>query len=174
MRQPRAEAYLLCQDDVLLSPGLRADLERRLWPAADVGVVSLYCPSHHAHAGPPGFRREDRGWDSWGALAYVFPNRSARRLLADAEVLDHRDLGPGHGLRNVDGVVGAFCRRQGLGYYVHHPSLAEHVGQTSTLWPGESASGRRRASGPAECGDLPPPCARPPEGDLGTDPDALR
>jgi hypothetical protein len=69
LREPRAEAYLMCQDDVVLAAGLREYLERRLWPAAKAGVVSVYCPSHYSPGEQAGFHVEDRGWDSWGALA---------------------------------------------------------------------------------------------------------
>ena len=46
VRQPDADAYLMCQDDVLFTRGLRNYLGQMLWPAANVGVISLYCPSH--------------------------------------------------------------------------------------------------------------------------------
>lgn len=146
MRQPRAEAYLLCQDDVLLADGLRAYLERTLWPAPRLGVVSVYCPSHYAIGRPVGYHIEDRGWNSWGALAYVFPNPSARALLADPLVVNHRHHGPADGLRNIDSVVGRWCRRRTLPYYVHAPSLAQHIGATSTIWSQATNNGRRRAA----------------------------
>jgi hypothetical protein len=145
MREPRADAYFLCQDDALLSSGLRGYLERTLWPAADVGVVSVYCPSHYAIGRPAGFHVENRGWASWGAVAYLFPNPSARAVLTDLAVLNHRPHGPAEGMRNIDSVVGSFCQRKGLGYYVHVPSLSQHIGDTSTIWRYGSARGRRRA-----------------------------
>lgn len=146
LREPQAEAYFLCQDDVLLARGLREYLEQTLWPASAVGVVSVYCPSHYAPGRPLGFHVEDRGWASWGALAYIFPNPSARAVLADPAVLGHRHHGPAEGLRNIDSVVGSFCQRNRLPYYVHAPSLAQHVGGTSTIWRHGAARGRRRAN----------------------------
>lgn len=145
MRQPRAQAYFLGQDDVIFSAGLRDYLERNLWPAPRVGVVSVYSPSHYAQGKPAGFLVEDRGWDSWGALAYIFPNPSARALLSDPMVIDHRHHGPADGLRNIDSVVGLWCQRSGLPYFVHAPSLAQHIGETSTIYPGASIDGWRRA-----------------------------
>lgn len=147
LRNPRAEAYFLCQDDVLFSKDLRNYLEFNLWPAERVGVVSIYCPSHYRQELEPGFAREDRGWDSWGALAYIFPNPSARSLLSDSMVLNHRDFGPAEGLHHIDSVVGFWCERNQLPYYVHSPSLAQHIGESSTIYPKAMARGKRRANG---------------------------
>lgn len=147
MREPKAEAYLLCQDDVVFSRGLRAYLEERLWPAPAVGVVSVYCPSHFASDKRKGFHVVDRGWATWGALAYIFPNPSAHRFLCDPRVVNHRRGGPADGMRNIDSLVGWWCRDVKWPYYVHTPSLAQHIGATSTIWKtgNSGATGKRRA-----------------------------
>lgn len=145
MREPRAEAYMICQDDVVFAARLRDFLERKLWPAPRVGVVSVYAPSHYTEGKAPGFRDEDRGWNSWGALAYIFPNPSARAVLCDPVAMNHRHHGPADGLRNIDSVVGLWCHRSRLPYYIHIPSLAQHIGETSTIYPGADNSGYRRA-----------------------------
>lgn len=145
MRAPRAAAYFMCQDDVLFSQGLRSYLEDSLWPGPDTGVVSIYCPSHYGLDQPPGFHAENRGWHSWGALAYIFPPGAARAILSDKRVLEHRLQGPGGGARNIDSVVGRWCRDVGKEYFVHVPSLAQHIGETSTIWGGTRNASRRRA-----------------------------
>ena len=149
LRDPAADAYLLCEDDVAFSRGLRGYLGKTLWPAADVGAVSLHTPSHFAAGEPPGWHAEDRGWRTWGAQALAFPNASARALLTDPAVLDHRGFGPHGGSRDADCVVGAWCRRAGRSYWVHRPSLARHTGETSTLWPPD-----RRCAGRRQCADF--------------------
>lgn len=146
LRAPRADAYLMCQDDVLFAENIRVYLEETLWPAEEVGVVSLYCPAHYGTNGAPGFYVENHGWNTWGALAYVFPNPAVRALLADEQVIAHRHHGRADGMRNIDSVVGSWCRRSGLPYFVHAPSLSQHTGRTSTLYPRSSARGRRRAA----------------------------
>lgn len=146
LRDPLADAYLICQDDALFATGSRDLLEQTLWPAANVGAVSIYTPSHVSAGKTPGFHPEHRGWASWGALAYIFPNASLRELLAHPLFIDHRRHGPGEGLRNVDSVVGAWCELAGLPYFVHVPSLAQHIGETSTIWRDAGAVGRRRAA----------------------------
>jgi hypothetical protein len=145
LRQPLAAAYMMCQDDVVFTAGLRPYLEQSLWPAGDIGVVSVYCPAHAAVGFAFGFHREDRGWQACGAHCYVFPPRSARRFLTSIEVLEHRISGPAQGERNIDSVVGRWCHDRGLDYLVHRPSLAQHIGATSTLYPTARNVGRRAA-----------------------------
>jgi hypothetical protein len=146
MRSPNSEAYFLVQDDVLFARRVRPMLEYELWPSLRAGVVSLYCPSHYAVDKPPGFHRENRGWKTWTAQALVFPNPSARAFLAATLPLDHRHHGPRQGSRNIDCIVGAWCRAARRPFYVFRPSLAEHIGETSTLYPHATATGRRRSS----------------------------
>jgi hypothetical protein len=151
LRDPQTDAYLMCQDDILLAAGTRSYLEKLLWPADEVGVVSLFCASHLARGRSQGFYRDERGWQAFGAQAYVFPPDSARRLLTTPSVLEHRVSGPAEGRQNIDAVVGQWCRCESLGYYIHEPSLVQHIGETSTLYPTARATGRRRASQFLEC-----------------------
>jgi len=143
---PQADAYFMCQDDALFCGGLRKYLESELWLDDKVGVVSLHTPSHQTHEQEPGFFEADVGWHSWGAMAFVFSNASARALLRHPAVINHRNRGMGEGLRNVDSVVGNWCRLAGLPYYLHAPSLCEHIGLTTTLWKVDSLEGRRSSS----------------------------
>lgn len=133
LREPHADAYLISQDDGIFAKGVKDYLESKLWPAARIGVVSLYCPSHEHVEGSVGFLEIDRGWGAWGAVAYVFSNPGLRSLLSDAVVLNHRHHGPSDGLRNIDAVVGSWCQRNQLPYFVHVPTLVQHVGATSTV-----------------------------------------
>lgn len=146
MREPRAEAYLMVQDDVIFAQGVRAFLEFTLWPSFKTGAVSIYCPSDYAVASTPGFHREDRGWRTWTAQALVFPNPTARALVAAGQLVAHRYSGPHDGLRNIDCIVGKWCREARRPFYVIYPSLAEHIGETSTLYPHATVSGRRKSS----------------------------
>ncbi len=145
LQYPRADAYLLCQDDVIFSQDVRIYLEQSLWPAPEIGVISLYCPSHEHQENNSGFIRITPGWKAWGALAYVFSNPGVREFLSDLTVLNHRHHGPSKGLRNIDSVVGSWCERRQLPYFTHVPTLAQHIGNTSTIWKHNKARGRRRA-----------------------------
>jgi hypothetical protein len=135
-REPLADAFLMVQDDVVFCRNLRPLLETLLWPAERLAVVSLYNPRPSsdpaeswafealpAHEGLP------------GALALAFPNHSARLLLADAQCLLHRRRGPSQALKLIDTVVGQWADRAALPALAVWPSLSQHIGQTSTIWP---------------------------------------
>jgi hypothetical protein len=146
LREPHADAYLICQDDAVFCRGLPAYLEQAFWPAERLGVVSLYCPSHVGKGQLPGFHPFDGGWDTWGAQAFVFPPASARAFLTDPISYEHRCVGPNNGLRNIDSIVGQWCREAQRPFFIHVPSLAQHIGETSTLYGGVSLLGKRSAS----------------------------
>ena len=88
----------------------------------------------------------NRGWLTWGATALLFPNPSARALLASPLLVSHRHHGPRQGMRNIDCVVGAWCKAARRPYFVFTPSLVEHIGDTSTLYANARATGRRRSA----------------------------
>ena len=146
LREPHADAYFMVQDDAVFCSGLRAYLEKNLWPSNRLGVISLHTASHFARDDVSGFFPATVGWGAWGAMGYVFPNPSARALMRDPLVVNHRNRGRAEGLHNVDSVVGEWCLRAGLDFYMHAPSLCQHIGQTSTLWKNNSLEGRRSAS----------------------------
>jgi hypothetical protein len=146
LREPHADAYLMVQDDAVFCKGLRTYLEKNLWPSNRLGVVSLHTASHFAREYVSGFFPATVGWGAWGAMGYVFPNAAARALMRDPLVVNHRNRGRGEGLCNVDSVVGEWCQRSGLDFYMHAPSLCQHIGFTSTLWKNNSLEGRRSAS----------------------------
>jgi hypothetical protein len=146
MRDPDADAYLIVQDDTLFYDrhSLREYLEQALWPGPNVGAVSLYCSM--------AYTQDDAGWHChaglWelGAMAVIFPRESARRFLADELVIGHRWQPGREGLVNIDVVIGEWAARNGLSVYYPSPSLTQHIGETSTLWPDAMAAGLRCAS----------------------------
>ena len=146
MRHPRAEAYVMVQDDVRFARNIRPFLEFALWPAPNCGCVSIYCPSNYAVGRAPGFHIEDRGWLTWTAQVLIFPNPAARLLVGSSLPVSHRHHGPRKGSRNIDCLVGAWCKNAGRPFYVFTPSLAEHIGETSTLYRHATVSGHRASS----------------------------
>jgi hypothetical protein len=145
LRSPEADAYLVAQDDVDFPRGVavREYLEAALWPGRRLGLVSLYCPSVYTKP-EPGWYAHDRLW-VWGALAIVFPRDLARRFVTDGRVFDHRRARLNHGLANIDLVIGAWAAREKLDVWHTTPSLVQHVGESSTIWPSSRADGSRRA-----------------------------
>jgi hypothetical protein len=145
MREPEADAFLLVQDDVVLydRQNLREYLEEALWPADPVGAVSLFCSSAYTRA-VPGWYAAEGAW-VWGAQAFVYPRESAKRFIADPLVLEHRWSHRHRGLANIDIVIGQWAARHGLPVCHPSPSLAQHVGDTSTLWTEARIDGHRQA-----------------------------
>jgi hypothetical protein len=134
-RDPLADAYLMVQDDVLFCVNLRQFLETSLWPGDRLAVVSLYNPlSPKATMDLAGYLPFPGGGLP-GALALVFPNFAVRMLLSDQRVLLHCRRGPSHALKLIDVVVGEWAQRNQLLAWSYSPSLAQHVGDTSSIWP---------------------------------------
>ena len=130
MREPRAEAYLMVQDDTVFARGVREFISRELWPDPNTGAVSLYCPSHFAVECPAGFHAENRGWLNWGALAIVFPNPSVRRCwpLRSPSAIGTTARATAC---ETSTAWWARCRAENRSYYVVSPSLAQHIGEAS-------------------------------------------
>jgi len=159
MRNPEADAYMLAEDDVIFSDreDLRAYLQDVLWPSDSIGAVSLYCSSQYTRP-EPGWHRFDGRW-VWGALAFIFSPESARRFLGDPLVLAHHST-ENEGLKDTDALIGVWSLERNLPLYFPTPSLVQHIGETSTLWPLARAVGLRSADKYA--GDLPAGPPNPP------------
>ena len=145
MRHPGAEAFMIVQDDVVLfrHPKLRAYIEAFLWPEEGPCVVSLFCSRAYA--------TEEAGWSRldenlvWGGQALLFSREACLGLLSDPWVLRHRLTKSG--FAGIDSVVGRWAARHDVPVYVSTPSLAQHIGQVSAIWPSTTqAYINRRAS----------------------------
>jgi predicted O-methyltransferase YrrM len=144
-RGPRADAYMMVQDDTVFCRGVREFLEAELWPDDRVGMVSVYCPEPHAQSGR-GWKPVAAGAGLVGALTCIFPNAAARALLGHPGIVDHRLRGGRHGLVDTDGIIGRWAQQAAMPVYHYSPSLAQHIGDTSTVWPGAPNAGPRRSS----------------------------
>jgi hypothetical protein len=58
-------------------------------------------------------------------------------------VIEHRRTD--RGLRFIDDVIGEWAERNLVPIWYPTPSLVQHIGETSTVWPGVPAAGFRRA-----------------------------
>lgn len=134
---PDADALLLVQDDTILAgQGLAAWLEKS-WPAEPMACLSLYTAEPYSlpHAGWG--KRLD--W-IWGACAIAWKPDAARAFLESNEVaLWEKQSG-------IDVLIGHYATAAGLPVYYPSPSLAQHVGHTSTVWPSSLAIGARRST----------------------------
>lgn len=146
LREPAAEHYLLVEDDVLYCRDLAAYLERH---RAGLEVASLFASARVEEAirpRGPGFSRLNPGWHvSSGSQALLFSNARMEELLASEFVRGYRrrppaDVSPQHfrrdGLHHTDCVVGRFAWQAGCGIQYHWPSLCQHIGEASFMYPG--------------------------------------
>jgi len=145
---PLADCYFLSQDDVIFSRNVRTFLEHDLWPDTQTGLVSLYCPSiYHGKQRLPHYGPHEvaEGFGLVGALAYLLPAASARAILQDTQVIEHRLKGRRRGLCNIDAVVGRWAQQAGRKVYYYSPALAAHIGDTSSIWPNQPARKSRNS-----------------------------
>jgi hypothetical protein len=128
------DAYLICQDDIQLTRGLRQHLEadsyfRKMLFADEllkkpVGVISLYCAGPNDSPAGGWHSIDDLPTAAYGALAYVFTRDSMLEFL---RWICPNDRAP------ADWVMGCFCKDVQRDYVTHSPSFVRHTGETSSL-----------------------------------------
>lgn len=136
--RPDADAVIVFQDDIEVAAGLRAWLDSNLWPhnPEKIGVLSLYTSSLRDHpmtgwqelqlnVNDENSGRPRLSLGALGALAYVFPIRSARQFLKDDPRVEM--------LSSTDIFVGEWCANSGLQYWTMQPSLVQHIGEVTTF-----------------------------------------
>lgn len=127
LRNPHADRYAMFQDDVVLCRGTRLFLELTKLPSNS--YINLYT-----------FPKNENGLKGWhsadqfgmGAMALVFNNEAFRELLGNPRMVNHR-LDSTRGNKNVDGTIAEALRYTGWTEYVHTPSLAQHIGEESSM-----------------------------------------
>ncbi|MEZ5941753.1 MAG: hypothetical protein R3C18_10190 [Planctomycetaceae bacterium] len=146
-RNPNADAYLMVQDDVVFCRDVAAYLAN--WqPPVDCGVISLFTPA--CNNGPSGWHPFAAGYGMAGAQALLFPRDRAFDFLAHPWTVNHRRAAPaskhyrGDGLHHIDGVVGEWCKLVRRRAFCHSPSLSQHIGETSVMYPGFTGKQDRR------------------------------
>lgn len=161
LQQPAADAYLLVQDDVLLADreSLRGYLEEVLWPGERLGIISLFSAEY----------RTDPGWyagpaSAWfSAQALLLPNAIARLLLCDSDVSRRCLEAAGGNHLPIPTVLAEWSERRSIPIYQPSPSLAQHIGNASTLWGPAILSRPRRATWFAGAIDATVPTHQPPD-----------
>ena len=137
---PDADCYGLIQDDVVFCKGLREFMEQTLWPSGNTGICSVFVPSHYTRNNP-GWHKTNRGFKLWMAQTFFFTPESARSC-ANYEFCKNWDK-----QKQIDNVIGRWANETKQYPYYFSPSLAQHIGETSTIWSeGNRAAGKRAAS----------------------------
>jgi hypothetical protein len=142
---PRADAYMVVQDDALFydRQSLPTYLETVLWPGKSTCLVSLYC-SRADTAGKPGWH-ECEGLMRSGPVALAFPRELAKAFVTDREVFEHRWNRDELAATSIGDVISEWAVQRGVPVWLPTPSLVQHIGDTSTIWPLARAKGKRQA-----------------------------
>lgn len=152
---PRADAYIMIQDDVVISSGTRPFLESELWPGLDAGAVSLYSPDFYGYEDrhmPPGFNRIDVKSREFlmGACAMVFTPQMA--VAFTTKHTSWRGIAKGEEVKDpvqkkaVDTWIGHALKAEGKYAYYPNPSISQHISTTSTLGHGSNNARRKGRS----------------------------
>ncbi len=174
-RKPDADAYVMLQDDVVLAKNVRQYLESTLWPSERVGLVSVYCPEPYRQK--TGFHEVNSNKGLLGALTWILPPGTAKWLVTAGLAAYLRQRTLTRETRRLDVLIGNVLAQAGWPAYYAAPSLAEHIGTHSTLWPGIGESPRRRAADfvgePFDARNLLVDSDRPPRAEINPNPQPI-
>ena len=156
---PDANTLLLCQDDMVYCSGIKAFLERDLWPAEDCGLVSLYAcawKGYELGMSQAGCKRISGG-ALMGACAMVYPRHAAEGIVEYADTHGWRGCFAKDKVQEdpakktaLDAFLGYAVRGCGLYAYYYLPSMSQHIGHHSTVGHGVAVGKRRSKLFPGE------------------------
>jgi hypothetical protein len=137
LRNPKADRFLVVQDDAIFVKNLRRYLECCHYPSKSFLNCYLF-PENQRLA--PRIGQTARFYEGWyksnqkgrGAVALVFSNEAVRALFSNSHMAD-RPLDDRRGHRNVDGGIVTGLKKAGYSEYVHSPALCQHIGQVSSM-----------------------------------------
>lgn len=134
---PMSDAYLMIQDDGILSKNIVAYLINNPFPK-DTAIFSLYCPSIYRSI-YPGWFSVKKGYSMVGAVAIAITKKYMEAFLKSDIVINYdKD-------KHIDGLLGKWAEINSLKVYYHFPSLVQHIGETSTIYPRKKINRQRRA-----------------------------
>lgn len=131
-------------DDVIYARNLARFLEYTLRQSQGwFGYYALISIQHEVTLWeqiPEGWFASDVGWESWGGQ-FVMQTEVAKQMVQHPVYVDHLE----NYVRNqqIDACVSECFKRMELPRYLHVPSLAEHIGETSTLNHGPLTADRK-------------------------------
>lgn len=123
-------------DDCVVRPDILSRLDGMKEEVRTLITIEQDIP--HPARDRGGWVLANHGWGSWGGL-HVFPAAIARAMTMHSFWLSHLDDPD----TPIDAVVFETLRLMGVPVYQHLPSLADHIGETSTLGHGELTPDRR-------------------------------
>lgn len=124
-----ATHFLICEDDVRYCQGAATALNQAINQFPVFGFISLYTPKYNSQwmGDSLGWIKLDRARDIWGTQAMCFTRRSALQVLGCKRLrTDDQFRG------STDYIVMECVQGAGPCFY-HRPSLADHIGKTSSI-----------------------------------------
>lgn len=143
--EPESDYFLMSEDDVLYNRDSKTYLESSFPHLGNFGSLSIYTPSRYQHHTFHGWHDECRGVETWSTQTVIMSKESVIRFLSYPDTLRHRfqDIfhapevkwGVSGDPKNSvkDAVIGHWAKNNNLPVYFHTPSLAQHIGTTSTI-----------------------------------------
>lgn len=145
LREPNADYFLMSEDDVLYNRDSKKYLEASFSCLGNFGSLSLYTPSKYQKSKFRGWHNECRGVETWSTQTVIMSKESVIKFFSFEDTLRHRfqDIfhapevkwGVSGDPKNSvkDAVIGNWAKKNNLPVYFHTPSLAQHIGTTSTI-----------------------------------------
>lgn len=131
-----AKFYAIAQDDIIICKETYKYIESLSFPE-DTGCISLFCPK--MYNSPGRWRRIDDGAKLWMAQLLIYPRGVINSIITNQSIWRIE------GDAGIDNRIGIWAQENKKGVYFHSPSLVEHIGKTSTLWPKSKIEGERAA-----------------------------
>jgi hypothetical protein len=134
-RNPNADRFAMFQDDFVTYRNLRDYLEAIPYP--HLGYCNLYTfPDNQKLCDTQGGRRV--GWHEsnqlgFGAVALVFSNEAARKLLSAESMWAKPQRTDDRARTALDGGIVTAYQKIGWKEYVHNPTLVQHVGVETAI-----------------------------------------
>lgn len=132
-RDPEADRYVIFQDDIVVSAGLRDFLTWTRYP--EQGYCNLCTYPKNAQRGRSGigwFLTDQKGL---GAQALMFDNAAMTALLSSKHLIDRVTSKNPRVIERrwkyIDGAIVTAMRSEGYAEYVHDPSPVSHTGEDS-------------------------------------------
>lgn len=146
LSNPESDYFMMVEDDAIVNKNCRKYIEQAIPQLKDFASISLYTPSIYNLKNFRGFHNGVLNERTWSTVTVIMSKTNAINFFSDSLVQNHRfadtfGLGqefwccPNTDFKNSikDAVLGRWAFQNNLPIYYHTPSLAEHIGNDSTL-----------------------------------------
>lgn len=158
LSNPETDYFLMAEDDSIFCQDTKKYIEYAIPYLGNFGYLSLYTPSKF-QCNKKCFHNELNGVHTWSTVAIVIKKEKAISFFSDCDVQRHRFedifgeskqfwMCSKTEINNSvkDAVLAKWCSKYNYPVYYHTPSLAEHIGEFSTLTDQESTKNNSRMS----------------------------